>query len=110
MNDCPGSTDGERHIGAAETIQRLHAELLAEQIRSLIQFESVAVIGRSTRNFANQFRVRIRDQDLRRTEASQFVFEGLKRVHLRNPEFAGANIKEGQPEQELETSTRSSFR
>ncbi len=101
VNDRASRTDCDRHVATAETVQRLDAELLTEQVRSLIQLEGVAVIGRGSRNLAKEIVVRIRDQNLRRAEASQFIFERVKRVHLGHSKFAGADIEERQSEQLL---------
>src|ERR1700759_1432464 len=94
MNDRTSRTNGYRQIATAETVQRLNAELLTKQVRSLIQFEGVAVIGRGTWNFANEILVRIRNQNFRRAESSQFIFERVKRIDLGYSKFAGADIQE----------------
>src|ERR1700733_4014920 len=94
MNDCASRADGYRQVATAETVQRLNAELLTKEVRSLIQFEGVAVIRRGAWNLANEILVRIRNQNFRWAESSQFIFERVKRINLGYSKFAGADIQE----------------
>src|SRR5580693_1084723 len=110
VHDRTGRADGYRQVATAETVQRLNAELLTKQVRSLIQLEGVAVIGRGAWNLANEILIRIRNQNFRRAEASQFVFERVKRIHLGHSKFAGADVEERQSVQLLQVVARRLFR
>ena len=97
VHDGPRRTGSSRHGAAAESIQRLHFEVLLEQMERLLINKGIAIVRQAawhSRECAGLF---IAYQRLCWRDASDLIIEPLLIVALSHPEFAGRKIHIGQP-------------
>ena len=94
----PGRADRRRHIRAAEAIQRLHLEMLAQGEGGLVLREGVAVAARGhlAGEIGQLVRLLVAEQHLARADARQFIFQLRHGLQLREAKLPGAEIDIGE--------------
>ncbi len=104
-----GGADGQRQVLAAEALEVLGGELLAEALECRIAIE---IPGRATAHTAAFFqwqtlRPIVGDQQFRRAQALQFREQGFPALEFLHAEAAAGDVQHRQAEQALITDYRS---
>src|ERR1700722_11800920 len=94
MDNRSGSTDTGHKRATAESVERLHLKLFAQQFSRLLDFENVSVIDDAFRETIH----RVGTNQFCRRESSQFVLQRAPVIHFRDPKFAGADIDQSKSE------------
>ena len=92
MDDRAGRGGGGSHFAAAETVQRLGLEMLAQREERLLRQKSVAVVSDAMIKIAERFGLSVADQNFRWTYPGQFVQQRLPVRPLAQPKFTRGQI------------------
>ena len=88
MNDSARSADRLRHFCAAKSVERFNLKVFAQREESLFRQESVTVVTDRTANLRKLLFLLIADQNLRRSNARQFIEQRLSILQLRQSKLA----------------------
>ena len=96
VEDAAGSGNGGVHAGAAEAVEGLDLEVLAEGVVGLVEEEGVAVVGKGAAKVAELLELLVGDEEFGGGEPGEFVLELLAVGELGDGELAGGVVGAGE--------------
>ena len=86
------------HVGAAEAVERLHLEMVAQGVDGLVQEKRVSVVGQVVREAAEDLELLVGDEEFGGSQPGELVFQLLAVGKLRQREFTGGVINHREAE------------
>src|SRR5688572_6909816 len=96
MDNRAGGRDGGGHVGAAETVEGLHFEMLAEGEVSLVREEGVAIARLDAGDVGVSGDVFLGGDHLSGLDAGDFVRERVVIAELGETEVAGGEVEKSE--------------